>query len=388
MMSARLLRANGRSESEDEELDRRSPTRQASTGAAVRAGSETGAPQNATPAEPTSRRGFYHHIDHAYGLLLAWAMRRRWLVAGLAMLVMASSIPLYGLVKQEYVPSNTDEGEFDIYVTAPEGAALVSMTEVALRVEEELRATRGIRLVLATAGGGGFMGSVNNARYYVRLAPHAERVFSWKRALQWTPWRAFQGNYSQRDVVTEVRRRLKKFGDLRIAIRNPQTFSLGGPNYDIDFALLGPDLDSLAAYAEQLRKKAPELGLLDADTTLKLDKPELRVEIDRERAAKLGVDTEDIASALRLMVGGDQKVSRFRDESVSEDYDVQLRLQEGDRNDSETISRLFVPRRDGGLVRLDNVVKIVSAKSASRIDRMDRQRQVRLRQRWVTKKTT
>jgi HAE1 family hydrophobic/amphiphilic exporter-1 len=46
-----------------------------------------------------------------------------------------------------------------------------------------------------------------------------------------------------------------------------------------------------------LRKKAPELGLLDADITLKLDKPELRVEIDRERAANLGVDTEDIATA-------------------------------------------------------------------------------------------
>jgi HAE1 family hydrophobic/amphiphilic exporter-1 len=306
-------------------------------------------------------------------------MRRRWLVAGLALLVIATSVPLYKLVKQEYVPANVDEGEFDIYVTAPEGTALESMNQVALRIEEELRAIPGIRLVLASAGGSSFLGSVNNARYYVRLAPHAERVFSWKRLLQWPPWRAFQGNYSQRDVAMEVRKRLRKFGDLRISVRNPQTFSLGGPNYDIDFALLGPDLESLSAYADQLRSKAPSLGLIDADITLKLDKPELRVEIDRERAAKLGVDTEDIASALRLMVGGDQKVSRFRDESVNDDYDVQLRLQEGDRNDLEAISRLFVPRQGGGLARLDNVVRIVEAKSASRIDRLDRQRQVRLR---------
>jgi HAE1 family hydrophobic/amphiphilic exporter-1 len=69
-------------------------------------------------------------------------------------------------------------------------------------------------------------------------------------------------------------------------MRNPQTFVGGGPNFDIDFALLGPDLDVLYKYAEQLRKKAPELGLQDADITLKLDKPELRVEIDRERAAE------------------------------------------------------------------------------------------------------
>ena len=45
----------------------------------------------------------------------------------------------------------------------------------------------------------------------------------------------------------EVRKRLRKFSDLRISIRNPQTFSLGGPNYDIDFALMGPDLESLLA---------------------------------------------------------------------------------------------------------------------------------------------
>jgi len=378
MMSARLLRANGRNEPEEDDVERRAPIRPISSDTLVRAGSETGAPQG-IPSEPASRRGFYHRLDHAYGWLLARAMRRRWLVAGLALLVIASSMPLYKLVKQEYVPANVDEGEFDVYVTAPEGTALESMSQVALRIEEELRTIPGIRLVLASAGGSSFLGSVNNARYYVRLAPHAERVFSWKRLLQWPPWRAFQGNYSQRDVATEVRKRLRKFGDLRIAVRNPQTFSLGGPNYDIDFALLGPDLESLATYAERLRQKAPELGLIDADITLKLDKPELRVEIDRERAAKLGVDTEDIASALRLMVGGDQKVSRFRDESVNDDYDVQLRLQEGDRNDLETISRLFVPRSGGGLARLDNVVKIIPAKSASRIDRLDRQRLVRLR---------
>ena len=103
------------------------------------------------------------------------------------------------------------------------------------------------------------------------------------------------------------------------------------------------------------------------------------MEIDRDRAANLGVDTEDIASALRLMVGGDDRVTRFRDEAMNEDYDVQVRLQEGDRNDAETIARLFVPRKGGGLARLDNVVTLVPTQAASRIDRLDRQRQVSLR---------
>src|SRR5690606_4523865 len=118
---------------------------------------------------------------------------------------------------------------------------------------------------------------------------------------------------------------------------------------------------------------------VDADTTLKLDKPEVRVEVDRDRAAALNVATADIADALRLMVGGDDEVSRFRDPQMNEDYDVTLRLAYHNRNNVDSISRLYVPDRDGNLVRLDNVVRLTTSQTASRIDRLDRQRQVSLR---------
>jgi HAE1 family hydrophobic/amphiphilic exporter-1 len=120
-------------------------------------------------------------------------------------------------------------------------------------------------------------------------------------------------------------------------------------------------------------------GIVDADTTLKLNKPELRVVINRDRAADLGVDTSDIATSLRLMVGGEEQASRYRDEQTNEDYDVELRLTEHDRNDVGTISRLYVPSSRGGLVRLDNLVNIKRDTSPSRIDRLDRERQVSMR---------
>ena len=174
---------------------------------------------------------------------------------------------------------------------------------------------------------------------------------------------AFRNNYTQRDMVQEVRRRLRKFRDLRTQTRNFPSFNIGsGGTFEIDFAIRGPDLQALAAYGEKLRLQAPNLGLVDINSTLRLDKPELRVEIDRARAADLGVDTEDIARALRLMVGGEDKVSRFRDPSLNEDYDVQLRVRDGDRNDPDTIGRLYVPRQGGGLVRLDNLVRVVPRK--------------------------
>ena len=91
------------------------------------------------------------------------------------------------------------------------------------------------------------------------------------------------------------------------------------------------------------------------------------------------MDTSDISSSLRLMVGGEEQASRFRDESVNEDYDVQLRLTDRDRGDAATIQRLYVPSSRGGLVRLDNLVKITRETSPSRVDRLDRERQVSLR---------
>lgn len=327
-----------------------------------------------------SRRGFYGFIDRAYTAILAAAMRHRLAVAALAVLVTLSSIPLYQVVRQEYTPGNTDEGEFEVNIAAREGTSLMAMNSTMKVLEAELNKIPTVRTVLSSVGGGGFLGSVNNARIYVRLAPHQERVFSWSRLISLNPWRAFQGNHSQRQVMAEVRRRMKRFPDLRASIRSSQSsINIGGGNFEIDFSLLGPELESLAAYAETLRKRAPELGVLDADTTLKLDKPELRVEIDRERSAALGVETDDIATALRIMVGGDQRVSRFRDPSINEDYDVELRLAEGGRNDPASISHVYVPRAGGSLVRLDNLVQIVPGQTASRIDRLDRQRQVSLR---------
>ena len=167
---------------------------------------------------------------------------------------------------------------------------------------------------------------------------------------------------------------------LRPAVRNAPSFNIGGGNWEIDFVVRGPDLESLSKYAEQLRQESQKLGgIVDADTTLKLDKPELRVYIDRERAADLGVDASDIASALRLMVGGDEQVSRFHDPTVNDDYDVQVRLSEEFRTNPDVVSRLYVPSNSGKLVRLDNVVRLESTQTASRIDRLDRQRQVSLR---------
>jgi HAE1 family hydrophobic/amphiphilic exporter-1 len=331
---------------------------------------------------PRSRRGFYAWLDRGYAATLGWAMAHRPAIVVVTLVVVASSVPLYRLLKQEYTPSDVDEGEFEMIVVGPEGMSLAAMDEAMQAVAREVRATPGVRLVLAQAGGG-FLGRVNQGNAYVRLAPHDERVFTLSRLVRETlrgqPGAAFQ-TLSQREVIQEVRRRMRRFTDLRVTVRNIPGFNTGGGSFDIDFVLRGPDIAALAEYGERLRRRSEDLGgIVDADTTLKLDRREWRVEIDRERAADLGVDTEQVATALRLMVGGDDEVSTFRDPRVNEDYDVTLRLTQAYRGDPDTISRLWVARAGGGLVRLDNLVRIVPALTPARIDRSDRQREVRLR---------
>ncbi len=335
-----------------------------------------------TEGAPHSRGGFYRRIDTGYGRLLSLALRHRAVVAMVSVAVMLSAIPLYGLIRQDYLPANADEGEFNVNVTAPQGTSLAGMDGIMNDIVAEIRTVPGVRMVLSTAGGG-FLGGVSEGRAYIRLAPHGERVFSLSRLVRSTagldPLAAFRGNRSQLQVMQEVRRRLRKYRDLRVAVRSVVGFNIGGGSFDIDFVLRGPDLKALSTYAESLRDRQESLGLLDADTTLKLDKPELRVEIDRARAADLRVDPEQVGTAVRLMVGGDEEISRFKDPSNNEDYKVAIRLREEDRADPGTIGRLVVSRAGGGVVQLDSVARIDRVPSASRIDRLDRQREVRLR---------
>ncbi|MBI3104908.1 MAG: efflux RND transporter permease subunit [Candidatus Rokubacteria bacterium] len=354
----------------------------------IRAGGAGGAGGAHGHAEAASRRGFYAWLDRGYAFTLRQSMRYRWAVVAIALATIAATWPIYGWVKQEYTPTDVDESEFEASINGPEGISMPAMDEAVRAITDEVGSVPGVRHVLITAGGG-FLGRISQGNMYVRTAPHDDRTFGlarlWRETLKGDPLGAFRGNYSQREVMRQVRLKLRKFRDFRILVRNIPGFNIGGGSFDIDFVLRGPDLVSLSRYAEELRTRAIALGgIADPDTTLRLDRPELRVRIDRERAGDLRVDTEQIATALRLMVGGDTEVSRFRDPTSNEDYYVQLRLSEKDRGDLGTISRLFVSRQGGvtgpgSLVRLDNLVQIAPGFTASRIDRSDRQREVRLR---------
>jgi len=329
-----------------------------------------------------SRGGFYARIDRGYERLLRLVLRHRLATAVLALAVSASSVPLYGALRQDFLPTDQDESEFQVNISGPEGTSFAGMDGALAAIEAEVRGHPQVASVLASAGGS-FLGQVNSARLHVGLRPHAERVWSFGRAAR----AALDGRWSevlaptvsQAEVMQDVRRALHRFPDLRCSVRPYPSFNLGGGNFEIDLALRGPELERLAAATEALRARAPELGLVDADTTLKLNTPELAVDLDRERAADLGVSPRDVGTALRLLVGGDDEISRFRDPATNEEYDVQIRLREDQRGDPLALGSLLVPGRGDTLVELRNLGSLRPTLTAARIDRLDRQRSANLR---------
>ena len=372
--------------------------------------------------QPHSRRGFYRVIEVGYERCLAWSMRWRGLVLLLCAATLVSILPLYNMVKQDYVPTNVDEGEFEVGFRTPEGISVEAMDKTLTIVENEVRSIPGVVQVLSTVGTRG-AGSVNWGNLYVRLEPIEERTFSFKRLLygllKGDPGEAFRGNYTQRDVMTAVRERLRQYPDLQASTRNQTSLRQGAP-VDLDFNLVGPNIEELIHYSELLKAKAETLpGLVDVSTTLQIEKPELLARIDRERAAALGVEVGEIAETLRIAVGGDERVSRYRDAQLDDVYDVELRLIGIDRASPEAISQLYVraaspprlseseikgmipvsntaatgtfglgttmggPRttsmESAGLTRLDNLVSFLPHLSATRIDRIDRMRSVGIR---------
>src|SRR5262245_27285538 len=141
------------------------------------AGGEHG---SAHGGEASSRTGFYAWLDRSYTWSLKLAMRHRWVVVIVSVVTLASTVPIYRQVKQEYIPSDVDESEFEVLVFGPEGMSLAAMDEAMQALAKEARDTKGVAVTLASAGGS-FLARVNQGYMYVRTVPHTERTVSLHR---------------------------------------------------------------------------------------------------------------------------------------------------------------------------------------------------------------
>lgn len=163
--------------------------------------------------------------------------------------------------------------------------------------------------------------------------------------------------------------------ELRTAVQPVAAFSGGGfRNANVQFFIGGPDLKKLDEISTQLLTKLRNVpDAVDVDSTLISGKPEVRLEVDRARAADLGVRIGDVSQALNILVAGTEATT-FN--AGNDQYDVVVRAKGAFRDDVESLKRLIVPSSKIGWTTLDTVVKSSTGTGPSGIDRVNRQRQV------------
>ena len=316
------------------------------------------------PADHGSKQSrFYRPVEQTYTRLLTWSMAHRWVIVIACLIVIISIVPLFMFVGKNFLPVD-DQSQFEINVRAPEGSTLAATSSLAERISADLRKLPGVTDTLTTIGGGA-QEQVNVASIYVKLQPLEER------------------NVSQNDLMVRARsevlaKYLKEFpGQLRTSVQQVAAISGGGfRNADIQYVIGGPDLEKLTKYSEALLQKMKTIpDVVDADSSLVTGKPELRVVIDRARAADLGVRVADIAQALNTLVAG-QKVSTFN--AGTDQYNVRVRAIGQFRSSVEGLKQMIVSSAKIGWVSLDNLVRVEEGTGPSAIDRLNRQRQVML----------
>jgi HAE1 family hydrophobic/amphiphilic exporter-1 len=299
-------------------------------------------------------------LDRGYSALLSWSLHHRLAVVVIAVLTFASTFVLGPRVGFNFFPVD-DQSEFEVTVRAPEGTSLRKTLSIAEEVATGIRKLDHVDYTLMTMGDDQ-QRTQNSARIYVKLTDLGERPvsqFAIMGRVRETVLPQFR-NYNLRTIVTPV-----------------ATISGGGrANADVSFMLLGPNLDQLNEYSQSLLDKLKHIpGVVDADTSLIVGKPELRAAIDRQKAAELGVSISDIAQSLRLLVGGDQ-VSTYNENG--EQYEVHVRANLDFRTDALSISRLNVPSTRLGSIGLDSLAKLQEGTGPTQIERVSRQRQVML----------
>jgi multidrug efflux pump len=280
---------------------------------------------------------FFEILDRFYRRVLTGALRnRRWVIAG-ALVTVILGVVIFKFLPSELVPTEDRGIGFGI-VIAPEGATLDYTDKYMKQIEQKLLALPETRaLFTATGLGFGGPGEVTNGFMFLALKPRSER------------------HKSQQQIVQELFPQLFSIPGVLAFVINPP--SLGGDvgSSPVDYVLEADNYDQLNQGVGIMMGEASKLGyMVNLDTDLRLNKPQLDINIDRERASNMGLSVSDIGSTLETLLGG-RTVTNFK--RGAKQYDVILQMKPNLRSTPDAIQNLYV-RGGTGLVQLANVVKI------------------------------
>jgi len=293
-------------------------------------------------------------MERLYVGFLAFALRFRWLTVALTLVTVVALMPLAGKLGKGFMPPE-DKGRFLVTVKTPLGSSLAYTNDRLRAVEEVLKShPKEIASYLSSIGTDA-TGQVSRGEISVRMTPLEQREMR------------------QYELIPILRQELAEIPGVQ-AFPAPVSVVGGMRGEPLQFNLRGPNLSEVARLAHELEKrlsKDPSLGRVDLD--LQLNLPQLRLEVDRRRAADLELSVRDLALAVNAVVGG-LDVAKYNDEpGDGERYDIRLKAAEGEIGAVKDLRRIYLRAASGDLVRLDTVAHFEKVLGPAVIARYDLQ---------------
>ncbi|MEO7138614.1 MAG: efflux RND transporter permease subunit [Gemmatimonadales bacterium] len=287
-------------------------------------------PQRHGPLYRVLENGF-NSLASGYARSLAFTLKHRLVVVAITALITASAFFVFRSLKREFVPAE-DRGWFLTFIIAPEGSSLAYTDSYQRRAEAILSKTKDISSFFSVVNIGD---GVSRGIIFTNLEDWSNR------------------NRSVMDVVSEVQAQYFGIPGIFAFASNPPAFGWGSP---VNFVIQHSDFDLLAKGNDTLLARARQVpGLVNVDSDLRVNKPQLTVSFDRDRAEDLGVSVSDVATTLQVLLGGSQTGTFTR---ANKQYDVIVQLDPRARATPSDMTGLYVRGRDNGLVKLEALATV------------------------------
>ncbi len=298
----------------------------------------------------------YARLDRHYKSVLGWGLGHRWAVVGLALASIVAGLGFAGRMKIDFMTIE-DRSEFNVWMKLPLGSTIEQTQAMVHAVEEDLRNFPEVRAVFSTIGSG-LQKRANEAQLYVQLSEKRDR------------------RLGQIEIMRQMRHRLEQRGQLSdFAVEEVPLFSVPGHrNAQIMYAVRGPEIEQLQRYAHGLIERMRQAGgYADLLTSYETGKPEISLDLARDRAADLGVPALQIGRTISALVAG-IRATTF--EEHGERYDVRVQVQPEYRDDPSKLDLVRVRAPSGVLVPLRNLATIRIGSGPVQIDRDSRTRAI------------
>jgi len=296
---------------------------------------------------------FFVWLNESYANLLDKFMRVKWLAFIIIILSGAGIYLLNQNIPQELAPME-DRGNFRIYATGPEGATFeymdFYMDQITELVQEEVPENETVLTI--TSPGFGASSSVNSGFAVINLVD------------------ADQRERTQTEIVDDIKPKVSQNTRARAFVSEPQSIGNRRGGLPVQYVLQAPNLDKLKdaipAFIEEANKTGV-FGFVDVD--LKFNKPEINIEIDRDKARDLGVSVRNVAQTLQLSLSGQRFGYFIKD---GKQYQIIGQVERSDRDDPLDLKSIYVQSNEGELIQMDNLVTLSEKSTPPQLYRYNR----------------